>query len=896
MKIQSLRVIGSLTVLFAVVGISRATTVGFVGAAATNAQIPTNYGSNAVADGTGWTTSDGTGATPDVILDWTGGTSDWEFHGAASFNNLESQTAGGAWDKPVSGNAIAQLQGAQDNPLEINFSVPAGIVFVLNSLDIGNATDQSEAAYGWNLRLVRDSDAVEVYTHSTPLFTAGQNESVAINFTGDPGEDYTLNFDRNPAAGIMFRSGLDNLSFSQELAPGAPAYQVVLNRDTGSLTLENFGTGAGSFLGYSITSAFGALDQDSWLSITENYDAGSPSGPDQIDPDDNWTILSDPDSFTDLSEAELDGGDGATIAAASSVILSSAGGWQQNPNEDVVFELLLPDGEIQNVAVLYEGNGGNAFEPGDMDFSGGTINALDWQVYNAGRGVDLTGLSPAEAYQMGDLDDDGDNDIADFLAFKALYEADNGAGSFAALSGVPEPTSVLLLIVGAVFLGIIRSGRIRVKTEMIGAVGLLVVLIFLPGTGEATTITFSGASNADIPADYGSNIGADAPGFVTTDGTGQTYDIGLTWAPLPNVWEFHNSDTFGDNGFEVAVGQIDVDNTSVDDPTILFETAPGVALTLHSLDIGNAIDQTEPAYSWTISLIRASDSMTVFTHTTALLDETPFIETVSINYTGDPGEDYTLLFDDGGANTVRSAIDNLSFSQVAPDPLSMIVNRASGRVVLRNDSGLSVDTNSYEIKSASDSLDPVAWHSLEEQDYEGNGAPGTGDGWEEAGGIGANQLIESYLLASSVLADGEYVSLGNAFDHDKVGVQEDLDFGYHRTDLGGYLIEGSVEYIDGIGDMNGDGLVDENDVNAFVQALTDRASYDAAYPLIEADLIGDVDESGSLDLGDVSGFKALISGGGASGAAAVPEPAGVMLLCLCLAGLAVRRPGREFLR
>lgn len=215
------------------------------------------------------------------------------------------------------------------------------------------------------------------------------------------------------------------------------------------------------------------------------------------------------------------------------------------------------------------------------------------------------------------------------------------------------------------------------KKLFTGALGSFAVLVALAGSSLATTITFSGSSNADIPANYGSNITGDSAGFVTTDGTGATPHIGLTWAPLPNVWEFHNSSTFIDNGFDVAVGQLDVDaqgGVFPPDPTILFETDSGISLELHSLDIGNAVDQptSEAAYAWTISLIRASDNATVFSHTTALMDATPYIESVPINYTGDPGEDYTLLFDDGGANRVRSAIDNLSFSQI-PEPSTFVL-------------------------------------------------------------------------------------------------------------------------------------------------------------------------------------------------------------------------------
>ena len=197
-------------------GICYGTTIGFVGAAGVNANIPADYGSNANANGTGWTTLDGSGATPDVGLTWNGASSDWEFHNSSTFNPIEAETAGGTWDANPA-NAVAQLQGPQH--LEINFSVTTGVRLILNSFDIGNATDQSEPAYGWNVSLVKDSDSSTGWTHSTALFTAGEVETVTANFTGEWGEDYTLNFDRNPAGTPSFRSGIDNLSFSQDPAP-----------------------------------------------------------------------------------------------------------------------------------------------------------------------------------------------------------------------------------------------------------------------------------------------------------------------------------------------------------------------------------------------------------------------------------------------------------------------------------------------------------------------------------------------------------------------------------------------------------------------------------------------------------------------------------------------------
>jgi hypothetical protein len=218
-------------------------------------------------------------------------------------------------------------------------------------------------------------------------------------------------------------------------------------------------------------------------------------------------------------------------------------------------------------------------------------------------------------------------------------------------------------------------------------------------SARGTTITFATdplpASNSDLPANFGSNIAADGNGFITTDGTGATPNIALLWAPTggtngvgPNpdkdVLEFHSAASFAGAGFTVPVLQFDVDLSThsflPDDPTIDFTVDAGFALKLISLEIGNATDQnplTEPPFSWTISLIRLSDLAVVSSHTTGLLSA-GVMETAVFNYTGGLGENYRLLFDDGGANSVRTGIDNLKFSQVVPEPTTFALFSLSG--------------------------------------------------------------------------------------------------------------------------------------------------------------------------------------------------------------------------
>jgi len=89
----------------------------------------------------------------------------------------------------------------------------------------------------------------------------------------------------------------------------------------------------------------------------------------------------------------------------------------------------------------------------------------------------------------------------------------------------------------------------------------------------------------------------------------------------------------------------------------------------------------------------------------------------------------------------------------------------------------------------------------------------------------------------------------------------------------------SIEYtLLDLGDMNGDGNVSAADVPLLIMALVHRSEYEALYPWIDADVLGDVDESGTFDLGDLEPFSMLVSAGQV--AAVVPEPSAPMLALL----------------
>lgn len=100
-----------------------------------------------------------------------------------------------------------------------------------------------------------------------------------------------------------------------------------------------------------------------------------------------------------------------------------------------------------------------------------------------------------------------------------------------------------------------------------------------------------------------------------------------------------------------------------------------------------------------------------------------------------------------------------------------------------------------------------------------------------------------------------------------------------------------VEILPDPGDMNGDGVVDAGDVNPMVLALTNRIAFEAAYQNVDADLVGDLDESGSLDLGDLAQFVHRITSSTNSQSAAnsAPEPSSIIFLISTLVTMVVSR-------
>lgn len=223
------------------------------------------------------------------------------------------------------------------------------------------------------------------------------------------------------------------------------------------------------------------------------------------------------------------------------------------------------------------------------------------------------------------------------------------------------------------------------------------VAIVLAGEARATILIFGGtpnvpANNTDLAVNYGSNKGVADADFLD-GGEGMTPNIALTWAPTggvenqnqPNadVLELHSAATFTNPAgpaFTAPVLQLDVDASNHAAgfipvrPTVDFVPDAGYGVKIHEFKIGNATDQTatELPHPWTIR-IRDLSTLTELASFTTISLGAGTSQIVSFDYTGALNQSLRLEFSDGDSTLSvdhypRTAIDNLRFSQVVPEP------------------------------------------------------------------------------------------------------------------------------------------------------------------------------------------------------------------------------------
>ena len=714
----------------------------------------------------------------------------------------------------------------------------------------------------------------------------------------------------------------DNALTEQEIVDlmGVPVLAATVDRSTGGLTLSNVSSLSADITGYAIRSDFGGANSVDWLSVADNYDEGG-----SVD-DGAWSVLSDPNDRTELAE-QADSGD-ATLAMGQMVDLGTP--WIQSPVEDLVLEIQFADGSVLTPPVRFTGGPNNApFERSDLNFDG-MVDEDDWPLFYPHTLADLSALSGAEQYQRGDLDGDGDNDVNDFTLFKDDFDLVNGAGAFnAMLAGVPEPSSILLVLIAGT--AAFMFGRRRVSK--VAAIALLAVMGFhgqtmsvfavpadfttftveaYPSMGgfpdpmwtlTPTTATLNNNAYANVLYSPESALNKRFVGSLTpgTDDDVVGFVFGFNPGDAANA-------AFGDTADYILLDWKGVDQEfdfADGDPINFFhDTTTGgpmpVGLALSRVTDGPTadelwqhIDDANNPLGGVEQLARgASLGSTPYNRSNGshTFDITYTEDNITVSVDGVEQFNISGSFPDGRFGLYSAwqgpppTFSNFEILDANLEGLTAQVDRSNGEITLQNNDPTAVEFDYYQFTSASNSLNVAGWNSLADQDFQSVGSE-EGQSWVEAGGSHSGEIGELFLRSISALGSNESVSIGSAYNNGVNG--EDLVLTYRLPS--GLTVEGPVSYINEPpmhlpGDFAGDGAVEGADLSLLL------GNWGADVATVPAAWDGDPPTAPFVDGDDLSrllGNWGNTTGAGAS-IAAVPEPASFGLV-LCLAALLAAR-------
>lgn len=708
---------------------------------------------------------------------------------------------------------------------------------------LGTRTTVASAAEGslWQSLIVDPSD---------PTYTAELGPSFGIGRAVSFGEDNNGNLyiiDFGSDRGDPFFSGDYPNAGLGEIFRIVPVFeiQVTVNRDTGALTFSNQSGQPVSILGYELTSNAGAIDPDELTPIAGRLD-NSATGNGAIDPVNPWTVTSTAGNNHAFGESST--ATAAELADAQTFSLSPAEGWIQSIYEDFQLSVTLEDGTVVSATVAFVGNNDQPFMRSDLDFDG-MLDADDWIRFRQSHFSQFSTLSLAEAYGLGDLDGDHDNDYDDFLLFKDDSIAIHGEAAFAQLLQVPEPTTGAILALASCGLLLLVRNRHRARGVTFKPTAPFSVALAL-----GFSVCFSGNAMAEITHAYTFNAGlrdsvgsanGQAFGNAAVNGSGQLVlpggsadYVGLdgpainiasyvdatfeAWFTINQLANWQRVFDFGDRtvpqpqqgyvyytprssaGQSVAVYANNGNRTESAAAPLSTGQAYHLAFVVDDNANGGSNALTVYLNGNQVTSVGHNRSLSAVANTFALLGES--LITGDPNFNGQMDEfriyNHALTASEVSANFLTGP---------TPTPsIGLYVNTTTGDVTLASSQTTPFDIDYYSITSSGGALRTSQWNSLQDQNIGAGTA--AGEGWEEADLSSSHRLGELYLLGSSAIASGSPLHLGEAFDPSVFGEFNpgDLtfDFGVAREGL----LTGSVIYLDFLpGDFDNSLTVDAAD-------------------------------------------------------------------------------------
>lgn len=582
--------------------------------------------------------------------------------------------------------------------------------------------------------------------------------------------------------------------------------------------------------------------------------------------------------------------------------------------------------------------------PGDLNLDG-SLDAADAGIFLANLHTNVSSLSPLETYRLGDLNGDTIIGYSDFVQFKAIYNDAHGAGSFEAITGVPEPNSALSLaiLVGLFLCGAASREKFRKRSALdfwtsrgrtysLGCTSCILILTCIVSNGTAAPVTnwvaispadgtpstkpFSGAlTDSPTLGDGTDNSAAQVALYADIDGTldgspdvhlanGQRVTLtgSASFSSIVSSQEqfrfgLFNEDTapfdaFAWRGFIAnnsaggsggALRAKNAASSTFNTSTFVQTSASGQAVNLRTAQDGGAF--VDGTYQFRMSISRFDDELSV---DASLTSDSGWSQVWTNAITSDP-DLVTYSF-----NRVGFLAGNpMAANQIQFHGIDVSIDTAKALTLQVTTTG--PNAGRVQIRNLSGEIFHIDYYEIQSASGSLNlagwnslddqeGSDPVAQGWDEAGGSSSNLISEVNIPSQVTVGAETSLFLGNAYS---VGSTQDLKFFYGLDD--GSLARGIVQYVTGslAGDYNGNGNVDAADYTLWRDSLGQNVPNGSG---------ADGDNDGVIGPGDFTVWKSNFgqsAGSGAVAAPSVPEPTVFGLLLTIAGAKTMIRPQRR---